>query len=191
MKRVAAGAAKVFMSEEASHFDIFGLQLAFDIDTEKLKESYLRLQREHHPDRQQNTTARLQAAHMAANLNQGYATLVDPLKRADYLLQLQGISLFKEQGGNAYSPAPELLMDIMERRQLLEDANDTDAIMHLEEQRNSQERECIVALSQAFAENNTKSAVALTHKLSYLKKMKQEIAQKRKAILKEASHATD
>jgi molecular chaperone HscB len=83
--------------EQPDHFALFSLERRFPLDEAALERSYLELSRLLHPDRQvalksDEPLARRQARALAlsASMNQAYATLKDPTKRAEYLLKLLG-----------------------------------------------------------------------------------------------------
>jgi len=59
------------------------------------------------------------AADQSSLLNRAFETLKDPLKRAEYLLALRGHPINEEDTLHAQQ---ELLMDVMEVRQRLEEA---------------------------------------------------------------------
>lgn len=65
---------------------------SFDVDAGLLEKNYRTLQRRMHPDRFVNASDRERRISMqqAAQINEGYQVLRDPLKRGRYLLELQG-----------------------------------------------------------------------------------------------------
>ena len=96
-------------SSEPNHFERLGLPGRFSVDPAELERAYLARSREVHPD------FGLGGLHASAALNEAYATLKDPFRRADYLLSLHDAP-----------PAPPLtpafLMQAMELRERLETA---------------------------------------------------------------------
>lgn len=80
-------------------FSLFGLPIRYELDDALLVVRYQDLQRQFHPDRyaMQPEDERLLASQRAADLNQAYQTLKHPLRRAEYLLSLQGIDISSEQ----------------------------------------------------------------------------------------------
>jgi molecular chaperone HscB len=72
-------------------FQIFELTPTFDIDLAELRRRYLRSSRAIHPDHHGDTaTAAALSLHTSARLNEAYRVLIDPLSRAEYLLELAG-----------------------------------------------------------------------------------------------------
>lgn len=101
-----------------NHFEMFNLPAQFALDSADLQRRYRQLQQTLHPDRFANASERdrLLAVQRSAQLNDAYTTLREPLARAEYLLQLQGIDLAHEQ---TTLRDPEFLMAQMEWRERL------------------------------------------------------------------------
>src|SRR5688500_6957367 len=72
---------------DPSHFERLGLPRRFRLDAAALERNYLARSREVHPDFTGNDPASL---HASAALNEAYATLREPFRRAEYLLGLAG-----------------------------------------------------------------------------------------------------
>lgn len=89
-------------------------------DTSELREKYLVLQRQYHPDKfaAADDMQRRQAVQIASFVNQAHRTLSDPLKCAEYCLQLQGVDVDSETDAKM---DPMFLMEQMEWRETLED----------------------------------------------------------------------
>jgi molecular chaperone HscB len=101
-----------------NHFELFGLQPAFAIDSAALDQAYRDLQSEIHPDRFAHAGEADQrlAVQWAARANEAYKTLKSPFERARYLLELQGIHALDAK--NTRMP-PAFLMQQMEWREEL------------------------------------------------------------------------
>ena len=81
-----------------NHFDLLGLRPGFRVDAEALERAYRDLQRSVHPDnfaRASDAQKRL-ALQASARVNEAYATLRDPVARAEYLLSLHHIDATAE-----------------------------------------------------------------------------------------------
>ncbi|WP_216782434.1 Fe-S protein assembly co-chaperone HscB [Candidatus Profftia tarda] len=78
-----------------NYFTLFGLPVCYLLDGNLLASRYKALQRKFHPDRHTNNHAyeHMQAIAYAATINNAYQTLKSPLKRAQYILSLQGLDL--------------------------------------------------------------------------------------------------
>ncbi|KAG0151060.1 hypothetical protein CROQUDRAFT_651577 [Cronartium quercuum f. sp. fusiforme G11] len=121
-----------------SHFSLFGLPKAYRLDRATLRKQYHRWQQVVHPDLalgRQNQTDRqksglpkqnqdLQAslgAQWSIAVNRARTTLESDVKRAAYMLDLDGRLTMPDEGGDG-SFDPEFLMTLMETHEQLEDA---------------------------------------------------------------------
>jgi molecular chaperone HscB len=75
-----------------THFERLGLPPRFAVDVAEVERRYLAQSRQVHPDfHTQGATAEQRASmELTAALNEGYATLKQPFRRAEYLLGLLG-----------------------------------------------------------------------------------------------------
>ncbi len=105
---------------EQSYFDLFELPVSCNIDTAQLREKFMDMQRLYHPDRYAaaSDALRLRAVQVTAHVNSAHQTLVQPLQRAEYCLQLAGISTDAETDAKM---DPMFLMQQMELRESLEE----------------------------------------------------------------------
>ncbi len=104
------------------HFARLGLAPHFMLDRAELDRRYFTRQRQVHPDRFANRTARERAIsqNQAVTLNEAYDVLRSPLTRAEYLLRLAGAPVDAAQTLHD----PELLVEQMARRESLDEARD-------------------------------------------------------------------
>jgi len=81
-----------------SYFELFGLDLEFNIDLKRLHSEQQRLQAIFHPDRFVNASEQEKrlSVQQASWVNEGYEILSNPVKRARYMLQLSGLELNDE-----------------------------------------------------------------------------------------------
>jgi molecular chaperone HscB len=118
---------------DLDHFAVLGVAPAHDVDQAALERTYRELSRQVHPDRYARADARARRASLARSvqLNQAWKTLRDPVKRAEYLLSLQGIEVGGEEGtrkpapggGKERVPVPQdLLLEVMDLREALLEA---------------------------------------------------------------------
>lgn len=105
----------------ANHFELFGLSVAFEIDTQSLGRRYHELVRSSHPDRYASAPEpqKLRAVQLAAQVNEAFRILQDPISRARYILEMKGAVLNDE---SATLADPQFLMEQMELREALADA---------------------------------------------------------------------
>jgi len=166
------------------HFTRLGLSPSFDIDDDKLEKQYLGFQRVLHPDRFAGKPAkeRAMAEAQAVALNEAYATLDDPLKRATYLLRLKGV--LSEAAADKTVNDPALLMEAMEKREALSEAESADAIEKLTVDAAGDAIQMLSEISKAFAADDLSAANRAVLRLKYLRKFLEE-ARLRRAALEE------
>ncbi|MGH7229876.1 MAG: Fe-S protein assembly co-chaperone HscB [Nitrospiraceae bacterium] len=113
------------VSKELDYFACLGLPRALNIDAEKLEGKFYELSRSFHPDFYQNKTQTEQAISLknSALLNTAYRTLKDPIRRAEYLLQLEAGSAKNIRT----SPPADLFEEILALQEDLEAFRSTSA----------------------------------------------------------------
>lgn len=104
-------------------FELFGLPVGYVIETDQLAARYRELQRVVHPDRFASASDQERRLSMqgAAQINEAYHTLKDPILRAGYLLSLRGIQRDPQQDTTKDAG---FLMEQLELREQLEQARD-------------------------------------------------------------------
>jgi len=106
----------------ATHFDLLNLPRGFPLDPAAIEAAYLARSRELHPDYHQQSSSAEQrmSIELSAALNEAYAVLRDPFRRADYLLQLAGgpsAADHKDMPADFLEEMLELRMEIEELRE--------------------------------------------------------------------------
>jgi len=155
---------------QADHFRRLGFARTFDLDRKLVERRYFELQRTLHPDRfaARSPKERALSQAQATSLNEAYEALMDPLKRASYLLKLSGI----ETGSDGKTVTdPALLMDAMEMREALAEARkpaEVDAVV-AGARRDAEAAEA--QLSRDFAAEDLEAAKTTTLRLTYLDKL--------------------
>lgn len=101
------------------YFALLSQPRQFNLDLTALESAYFSAQRQYHPDRFAGKLPadRMAATQRSADINKAYETLKNPLKRAQYLLHLQGITVGTE--ADSVKPSAEILMEAMELRESL------------------------------------------------------------------------
>jgi molecular chaperone HscB len=104
---------------ETTHFERLGLPRQFGLDSAEIERNYLARSRELHPDYHQLSATAEQRASMelTAALNEAYATLRQPFRRAEYLLGLEGGPTAAEHK----ELAPAFLEEMLELRMEIEE----------------------------------------------------------------------
>ena len=115
------------MNLAADDFTLFGLPRRFALDRDELDQRRRALQREVHPDRfaGADAAARRAAMQSAVRVNEAYARLADPLKRAAYLCELAGTPIRAED--NTAMPMA-FLHEQMAWRESLDDAGSREEV---------------------------------------------------------------
>jgi molecular chaperone HscB len=102
-----------------THFEIFGLAPSVDLDVPALEAKYRELSLANHPDRVP-PERRLDAVQKTASINDAMKVLRDPVRRAFYVLKLQGVDLEREDGPARQNMPMDFLENILEQREQLE-----------------------------------------------------------------------
>ena len=165
------------------HFVRLGVERAFEVDVPALDRRYFDLQRQLHPDRFATKAPKEKALsqQQATALNDAYETLKDPLKRADYLVHLEGVGVLPE-GCNLVQDQ-SILIEAMEMREKLMMADNMDTLNAIQRETKAEIDDVHTALSLAFKGADIEGACQLTTRLKYLDKMMGEVRQARARLL--------
>ena len=150
----------------------------FHIDVPTLRREFLRLQAAAHPDFHHSAqlgesaatkTARSRAEAASALINTAFKTLSNPLLRAQYLLhELSGVDLEGDEAGSeAGPPDPELLMTVMEAREVIDEAESERDLEGVAEENERRIAESEEVLGKCFAEGDWEGAKKEAVKLRY------------------------
>ncbi len=125
---------KVQPAAPVDYFTFFGLPRKLDLDVAALEKDFYELSRKLHPDLNARAGNQEQewSLQQSSLLNDAYRTLKDPIKRTQYLLQLEGVEL-EEQSKSATEQAratgeikkqivpPDMLEEVFELNMQLEE----------------------------------------------------------------------
>lgn len=161
------------------------MQESFDLDLEKLTNEYKNLQSQTHPDKFSGAddASRLHAIQLSSIINDAFDTLKSPLKRAAYLLMLNGID---PEENNQNHLNESFLLQQMEWRDLLDDATEEEDLNIVDnlKQEVMQERENYITEFQDFVNAyNFVDAKPVYNKLQFVEKMLIEINHSEEKIL--------
>ena len=106
-------------------YEFFGIERKLTLDTDALQKRFYELSRNWHPDRFSRKSAQAQQEALDATsiLNDGYRTLRDPVKRAEYLLTEEGFPIGEQRSKDV---PPELLEEVFELNMMLEEMKSGD-----------------------------------------------------------------
>lgn len=168
------------MNLQKNFFELFNLPVSFQIDPDLLAERYRSIQRSVHPDRYANADKRelrlsLQYATLA---NEAVGTLRSPLKRAVYLLYLNGIDITADDKSTAMDA--DFLMQQIELREELENLSDREDAVALGNFKSEIDK-IILSLEGDFVDSIDKQdktglreAEDQVRKMQFMHKLKQE-----------------
>ncbi|MCQ8868031.1 co-chaperone HscB [Vibrio splendidus] len=161
-----------------NHFELFGLPLQFQLDGSLLSSQFRDLQRQFHPDKFAIASERdrLLAVQKAAQINDAYQVLKNPISRAEYLLVQHGEDIRGEQ---QTMQDPMFLMEQMELREELEDIADSsdpeDALFAFEGKVSKMYKQQLSAIQQELESEVWLEAADRVRKLKFIAKLKNEI----------------
>ncbi|MBT9476104.1 Fe-S protein assembly co-chaperone HscB [Polaromonas sp.] len=135
------------MNLQSNDFELFSVPMQFAQDGALLSARWKELQREAHPDKfaAQGAAAQRIAMQWSVRINEAYQRLKDPLKRASYLCELHGASIDAEK--NTAMPT-DFLMQQMQWREALEDAQTLQDFEEIAVQSNISGREQLLKIEQ-------------------------------------------
>jgi molecular chaperone HscB len=160
-----------------NHFELFNLPARFDIDAGALDAAYRDVQGRVHPDRFVNATdaEKRVAMQWATRANEAYQTLKNPMKRAQYLCELNGVDLKTES--NTAMPM-DFLMQQMEWREELGDARaskDAGALDALDAQLKRERKGRLEAIGRQLDAGDFEQAAQGVRALMFLDKFGDEV----------------
>lgn len=172
-----------------NYFELFGLDIEFNIDVAKLSAIYQTLQKKVHPDRFAHASSQDQmlAVKKSTLINDAYQTLKKPLKRAQYLLELRGVNMPSEQ---ASFGDVSFLMHQMELREMLDDVKSADdiddAVFNVAQVFDSEYQQLFNQLQVQLADNTAESnnlACENLRKLKFYQKLNVELDKLEESLL--------
>ncbi|GKU91121.1 hypothetical protein SLEP1_g5038 [Rubroshorea leprosula] len=158
------------------YFQIFRLERKYDIEVDSLEGKYKGWQKKLHPDlvHSKSEKERGFAAEQSARVIDAYHTLTKSLSRATYILRLEGIDVNEEETISD----PELLGEIMEIREAVEEAPDSQALNQIRSQMEEKLEELANCFGNAFHSQKFNEAVACIRRMTYYQRVNEEILKK-------------
>jgi molecular chaperone HscB len=166
-----------------SHYDFFPLTFPsgpppaspFTPDLKALRREFLQLQAKAHPDLASSSGSgqqKRQAEALSSRINEAYRTLLDPLKRAQYLLLQAGIDVEDE---SAKMSGGTLLMEVMEAREAVEEVESEEELIVIREENDARIAESVRVLDDAFREGRLDAAAEEAVRLRYWMNIEESI----------------
>ena len=120
------------------YFALLGVPRKFSLDPEQLNHAFLQMQKKLHPDKHTaggSSDEQLQASTVnSATVNSAYQVLRHPATRASYLVALHGGPNVSEEHGGVTVTDTSLLMHIMELRERIDAAQDTETLRRISDE---------------------------------------------------------
>ena len=159
-------------------FAALGLARTFDVDLVSAEKGHRELSRTLHPDRYvgASATERRQSLARAMEVNEAWRIVRDPIRRAEALLALHGVTVTEGQEPKA---DPEFLMEMLEQREALGDAKaarDLAAVRRMAEAIGARSRRAEAALSEGFARGETASLLQTVGELKFFRRFLDEVS---------------
>lgn len=162
-----------------NHFQLFSLPEQYRLQRADLDVRYRELQRRMHPDRFASAGDRQRrlSVQQAAQINEAYETLKDPLRRGRYLLALRGVAMEEQQTTHQ---DPEFLMQQMALREALgdvrEQADPLAELDRLSREIRAQYQALESALAQALDESSdAQTALTFVLRMQYFTRLQNEL----------------
>ncbi|MDO8441074.1 MAG: Fe-S protein assembly co-chaperone HscB [Polaromonas sp.] len=147
------------MNLQSNDFELFDVPVRFAQDRAALDARWKELQREAHPDKfaAQGAAAQRLAMQWSVRINEAYQRLKDPLKRAIYLCEIHGAPIQAES--NTAMP-PDFLVQQMQWREALEDAEGIENLEEIAAQAMASRREQLLKIERILDDQKDFSAAA-------------------------------
>ena len=107
------------------YYELLGIPRSLNLSLDELQKRYYELSRQLHPDRfmQKPEAEQQRALDLSSALNDAYRTLKDRVKRAQYMLSLEGFDIGEQRSKDV---PPELLEEVFELNMALEEMRSGD-----------------------------------------------------------------
>jgi molecular chaperone HscB len=144
----------------------------FDIDLEKLEQSFKGIQKKLHPDLFSHASTQEQdySASQSAMANNAYQTLKNPQFRAEYMLK----NIFKTDVED-YTLPQDFLIEMMDLMEQVSEDLPPDQLEKIQNQVNEQIEESCKALSKSFAKQDLETVKRQVAELNYLTRVKNQV----------------
>ncbi|KAJ7971345.1 iron-sulfur cluster co-chaperone protein HscB, mitochondrial [Quillaja saponaria] len=164
------------VDESVHYFEIFGLEKKYDIEDVNLEGKYKQWQKKLHPDlvHSKSEKEREYAAEQSTRVIHAFRTLSKPLSRAIYILKLEGVEVDEEQTISE----PQLLTEIMEIREAVEEACDSQVLNQILSQMQEKLKEWSDYFANAYQNGNFEEAKTSIRRMTYYDRVMEEIVKK-------------
>ncbi|XP_019741149.1 iron-sulfur cluster co-chaperone protein HscB isoform X3 [Hippocampus comes] len=143
----------------------------------KLQKRYLHLQRSLHPDNFSQKSAEEQeySAHQSALVNKAYSTLLKPLSRGLYLLELKGMRIDE---GTDSGVDTEFLLELMEINEALEQAQTPEETDKISQDTKWKLKGLTAKIDDALRAGELQDAKELLAQMKYFSNIEEKVKEK-------------
>ncbi|XP_053276161.1 iron-sulfur cluster co-chaperone protein HscB [Pleuronectes platessa] len=161
----------------ASYFEIMACDHTFTLDAHKLQRRYLQLQRALHPDNfgQKSVTEQEFSESQSALVNKAYTTLLKPLSRGLYMLELQGMRI--EEGTDSGADT-EFLLELMEINEAVDEAQTPEEANKIGQDTKGKLADLTERIDAALREAELQTARALLAQMKYHANIEEKVKEK-------------
>lgn len=163
--------------EGISFFKIMDCDYSFTLNTHKLQKRYLQLQRSLHPDNfsQKSVKEQEYSESHSALVNKAYQTLLKPLSRGLYMLELKGMSI--EEGTDSEADS-EFLMELMEINEALDEAQTPEEANKIGRDTKGQLAVLTQKIDAVLLKGELQAAKALLAQMKYYANIEEKVKEK-------------
>ncbi|MWP49272.1 MULTISPECIES: Fe-S protein assembly co-chaperone HscB [unclassified Gilliamella] len=160
-----------------NYFELLGLPVQLPVDVTQLTAHYQQLQRQYHPDNFATVadSDKVSIIQKSATINDGYHTLKNPIKAAEYFLSLKGFDVVTEQ--NIIHDTDFLMEQFALREQLddIESQANFEALDSFHEEIIERQKTVYNELLQFISKQNWQIALNQIYKIRYLTRLIEQI----------------
>jgi len=166
-----------------THFSRLGLAPNFRVSPRELEARLRAAQWLLHPDKfaQASEEEQRRSEGQATLVNESVAVLKDPVRRALYMLELEGVELGEgaglEGGGGDLQLDPEMLLKVMQVREALEEA-EGEELQRLGNENAAEVESCCSEIAEALDSGNKAEAREAAVRLIYLQRIAEAVKEK-------------
>jgi len=163
-----------------NYFELFGLNPGFELDSQRLQAEQQRLQASYHPDRYIGADERDKrlSTQVASWVNQAYETLLDPVKRSRYLLEINGATIPDDSSTTSDT---EFLMEQIELREEVESCRHGDDPLQQCEQIETRLEQRADQLATEFVSHfeagELDTAMSSSRKMQFIQRIQQQLSE--------------
>ncbi|XP_042343589.1 iron-sulfur cluster co-chaperone protein HscB [Plectropomus leopardus] len=163
--------------EGTSYFKIMDCDYTFTLDTHKLQKRYLQLQRSLHPDNfsQRSVKEQEYSESHSALVNKAYQTLLKPLSRGLYMLELEGMGI---EDGTDSGVDSEFLMELMEINEALDEAQTPEEANNIGQDTKGKLAVLTEEIDAALLKGELQAAKVLLAQMKYYANIEEKVKEK-------------